>query len=196
MFMPLEKYNRTGIAIDLTEKLKRNPDYYTRNFLVDLGQHTTPLFLFKNILPQLRKELVFNERISFLSNRMLQQVKKAEKTKNLVFVGIHVRRGDKIEKWKQKEIYRESFIGRYEGEFFNYAMDMMRERFNNHSQKVVFIPTSDNYYWIKKNLVNKNDIYFSRQLVQETRVALPNKKEIHQLWNNPKLAVKGELATD
>ena len=25
--MPLEKYNRTGIAIDLTKNFKRNPDY-------------------------------------------------------------------------------------------------------------------------------------------------------------------------
>ena len=54
-------------------------------------------------------------------------------------------------------------------------MDIFRSRYNNDKQKVVFLPTSDDYFWIKKHLINKDDIYFSRELIKETRVALPNK---------------------
>ena len=68
---------------------------------------------------------------------------------------------------------------------------MLRSKYNNNNQKVVFLPTSDDYFWIKKHLINKNDIYFSRELIKETRVALPNKNEILQLWNHENLAVKG-----
>ena len=63
-------------------------------------------------------------------------------------------------------------MGTYEGKFFNKAMDTFRDRYNtrhqvnfspiNIFQKVVFLPTSDSYGWIKKNLINKNDTYFTR----------------------------------
>ena len=39
--------DKTGISTGLTPKFLKNPDYYSRNFLVGLGPHTTPLFLFK-----------------------------------------------------------------------------------------------------------------------------------------------------
>ena len=51
-------------------------------------------------------------------------------------------------------------------------MDTFRDRYNtkdqvnqsakHHFQKVVFLPTSDSYWWIKKHLINKNDTYFTR----------------------------------
>ena len=88
-------------------------------------------------------------------------------------------------------MFRDTVIGTYEGKFFNNAMDIFRSKYNNNNQKVVFLPTSDDYFWIKKHLINKNDIYFSRELIKETRVALPNKNEILQLWNHENLAVKG-----
>ena len=122
---------------------------------------------------------------------MLQKIRHSENNQNLIFVGIHARRGDRIQKWKQRKMFRDTVIGTYEGKFFNHAMDIFRSRYNNNNQKVIFLPTSDDYFWIKKHLINKNDIYFSRQLIKETRVALPNKNEILQLWNHENLAVKG-----
>ena len=123
---------------------------------------------------------------------MLQKIRHSEKNQNLIFVGIHARRGDRIQKWKQRKMFRDTVIGTYEGKFFNHAMDIFRSRYNNNNQKVIFLPTSDDYFWIKKHLINKNDIYFSRELIKETRVALPNKNEILQLWNHEDLAVKGK----
>ena len=149
-------------------------------------------FDISDILPQLRKELIFKKRISYLANNMLQKIRHSEKNQNLIFVGIHARRGDRIQKWKQRKMFRDTVIGTYEGKFFNHAMDMFRSRYNNNNQKVVFLPTSDDYFWIKKHLINKDDIYFSRELIKETRVALPNKNEILQLWNHEDLAVKGK----
>ena len=134
MILALKEDKRTGIATGLSEKFQQNPDYYSRNFLIGLGHHTMPVFLFKGginrfqnnlisilylleILPQLRKEFVFKKRISYLANRMIQQIRKSEQKPNLVFVGIHARRGDRIQKWKQRKMFRDTVIGIYEGKF-------------------------------------------------------------------------------
>ena len=47
MVMALKEDRRTGVATGLTEKFSKNPDYYSRNFLVGLGSHTMPVFLFQ-----------------------------------------------------------------------------------------------------------------------------------------------------
>ena len=147
--------------------------------------------MLSGLLPQLRKEFVFKKRISYLVKKMLPQIRRSEKGKNLIFVGIHARHGDRIQAWNQRKMFRDTIVGTYEGKFFNYAMDIFRSRYNNNEQKVVFLPTSDDYFWIKKHLINKRDVYFSREIIKETRVALPNKNEIRQLWNHDNLAVKG-----
>ena len=140
----------------------------------------------------MRKEFEFKERLASLAKSMLQKIRDKEEGKDLVFVGIHARRGDRIQKWRHRKIGTDSLVGTYEGMFFNYAMDMLRKRHNHNNTKVVFLPTSDNYFWIKQNLNSQNDIYFSRELIKQTRVALPNKKEIRQIWNHQSLAVKGK----
>ena len=55
-----------------------------------------------DILPQLREELVFQNRFSTLAFAMLEQIRARERDKELVFVGIHARRGDRIHVWKQR----------------------------------------------------------------------------------------------
>ena len=72
MMMAFETDKATGVATGYSSKFLKNPDYYSRNFLVGLGPHSTPLFLFKDILPQLREELVFQENFSRLATDMLQ----------------------------------------------------------------------------------------------------------------------------
>ena len=89
------------------------------------------------------------------------------------------------------QMFRDSIVGLYEGKFFNHAMDTFRNRFNNERQKVVFLPTSDDYFWIKKHLINKDDVYFSREMIKESRAAKPTFKEIHRSWKKVKLASKG-----
>ena len=50
MMMAFQTDKDTGIATDFSSKFKQNPQYYARNFLVGLGPHSTPLFLFKGTL--------------------------------------------------------------------------------------------------------------------------------------------------
>ena len=88
-------------------------------------------------------------------------------------------------------MFRDSIVGLYEGKFFNHAMDIFRNRYNNEKQKVIFLLTSDDYFWIKKHLTNKDDVYFSREMIKESRAAKPTFKEIHRSWRKVKLASKG-----
>ena len=55
-----------------------------------------------DILPQLRQELVFKNKFSTLALTMFEQIRVREGAKELVFVGIHARRGDRIHVWKQR----------------------------------------------------------------------------------------------
>ena len=59
-----------------------------------------------------------------------------------------------------------NILGKYEGNFFRYSMELMRKRYNSATQKVAFIVTSDNYGWTKNKLGNVSDTYFSRNFVQ------------------------------
>ena len=45
--MALKEDKRTEIATGLNPRFEKNPEYYSRNFLVELSHHTMPLFLFK-----------------------------------------------------------------------------------------------------------------------------------------------------
>ena len=146
-----------------------------------------------DILPELRREFVFRKRIRTLASKMMKQIRAGQSDKNLIFVGIHARRGDRIRKWQERKMFKKSKIrvGNYEGKFFNRAMDIFRSKFNNEEQKVIFLPTSDDYFWIKKHLINKNDTFYSRELIKETRVAPPNNNEISQIWHDKQLAIKG-----
>ena len=62
MVMALKEDKRTGVATGLSEKFSKNPDYYARNFLVGLGSHTMPVFLFKG---------EFKKVLTFVSNHFL-----------------------------------------------------------------------------------------------------------------------------
>jgi hypothetical protein len=69
-------------------------------------------------------------------------------------------------------------------------MDIFRSKFNNEGQKIIFLPSSDDYFWIKKHLINKNDTIYSRELMKETKVELPNNNKISQIWHDQQLAIK------
>ena len=139
----------------------------------------------------LRREFVFRKRIRTLASKMMKQIRAVQSDKNLVFVGIHARRGDRIMKWQERKMFKKSKIrvGNYEGKFFNRAMDIFRSKFNNKGQKVIFLPTSDDYFWIKKHLINKKDTFYSKELIKEKRMALPNNNEISQIWHDQQLAI-------
>ena len=57
-------------------------------------------------------------------------------------------------------------------------MDQLRSEYNKEDQRVVFIATSDDFHWIKKHLVQKQnkDIFFPYELLSASRAALPNNR--------------------
>merc|ERR1712013_358859 len=113
----------------------------------------------------------------------------------VVYVGVHARRGDRLQAWKSDHTQlQDTIIGRYEGRFFNMAMDQLREEYNKDGQKVVFIATSDDFHWIKKHLVDKQDVFFPYELVPATRSPLPSNREVGDIWKDELLAVKGSKA--
>ena len=64
--------------------------------------------------------------------------------------------------------------------FFNSAMDQLRSEYNKEDQRVVFVATSDDFHWIKKHLVQKQnkDIFFPYELLSASRAPLPNNRFI------------------
>ena len=88
--------------------------------------------------------------------------------------------------------YRKSVIGRYEGRFFNEAMDRMRGDYNSAITKVVFIATSDNPLWLHKHLRSKDDIYFPHRVIRQAQGSQPSLKEISMMHAHTELATKGK----
>ena len=149
--------HRTGVAVRLDKDW--NPREHAENHLVGLGPHSVPLFLFKEILPQMRQEMVFKDRLMVMAMDMIKAVTQ-DITQEPVLVGVHVRRGDKLRVWRESGVVKNS-LGRYEGRYFRYSMNLMRQRYNSLSRKVVFIVTSDNTGWCKHKLGNQPDTFFS-----------------------------------
>ena len=186
----LEIDKPTKVGLKIKDQFVENFSNYERNHVIMLGSHTMPIFLYKDILDTLIKEFQFRPGILNLARKFMNSLK--SETKETVFVGIHARRGDRIYKWRTKRKWRRSFIGSYEGKFFNHVMDRMREEYNTNTRRVVFIPTSDDFPWIVKHLVNKDDIFYPKQKIAQTRVALPSNKEIGRIFSHMNLAVKGK----
>ena len=85
-------------------------------------------------------------------------------SKELIFVGVHARRGDHLSSWLQK--FPDSLIGKFEAKYFNHAMDLFRNKYNSNITKVIFVATSDDIDWIKQNFINSNsDIIFTADLL-------------------------------
>ena len=59
-----------------------------------------------DIMSQIRRELVFKDNFKVLADKMFRHIMDYEggKNKNLIFVGIHARRGDRITVWKQRQV--------------------------------------------------------------------------------------------
>ena len=116
------------------------------------------------------------------AERIFQMQQEKLTGKELVFVGVHARRGDHLSSWLQK--FPDSLIGKFEAKYFNHAMDMFRNKYNNGITKVIFIATSDDVDWIKLNFNNNgSDIIFTPDLVAVTDKLGRNPLNIHGSLN-------------
>ena len=69
----------------------KNPRKFRFNQLLDIGQCTNALHLFKENLPELRRQFQFKDNILKAARNALQQVKANFSATKILFVGIHCR---------------------------------------------------------------------------------------------------------
>ena len=98
--MQLDK--KTKVGLRLKSEFEENVNFYRRNHLINLEPHSMPVFLYKNILLNLKKELRFKPKISNLAGKFLSSLDQGER--QVVFVGLHARRGDRILNWKHGKV--------------------------------------------------------------------------------------------
>jgi len=122
-------------------------------------------------MPELKRELKFQDYFIWEAEKIFLSQRKVN-TKDIIFVGVHARRGDHLSSWMDK--FPDSEIGKFEEKYFNFAMDMFRNKYNKNNTKVIFVATSDDFDWIKRNFLNPGDIVFTKELV---------KVKSHLVWN-------------
>ena len=83
-------------------------------------------------------------------------------------------------------------MGRYEGRFFNLALERLRRDYNSAATRVVFVAVSDKPLWLHTHLRSEDDIHYPHRQISQTRVALPSLKEISMMHAHQELAVKGD----
>ena len=98
-YRPLKLDKRSEVAKHIKSKFFEDQDLVKTNHLINLESHSMPVFLFKQVIPIIKKELLFKKRISQLANKFFQKIIRAEGLKKLTFVGLHARRGDRLLNW-------------------------------------------------------------------------------------------------
>merc|ERR1712126_137423 len=68
-------------------------------------------------------------------------------------------------------------------------------QYNTDTQKVVFLPCSDSSVWLMNHIKNtSHDVYYTRELISETRVKHMTDLEIRQSINRADLATFGSIS--
>ena len=120
------------------------------------------MVLYIEIMADIRAEFKFQDYFIWKAEGVFQYQRKLS-SKELIFVGVHARRGDHLSSWMQK--FPDSQVGKFEGKYFNHAMDLFRNKYNTNTTKVIFVATSDDINWIKLNFNNPGDIIYTADLV-------------------------------
>ena len=84
-------YEKDSNGYKTYETFHENPRKFRFNRLLDIGKCTNALHLFKENLPELRKQFQFKNNIMEAAQNALQQVKANFLTTKILFVGIHSR---------------------------------------------------------------------------------------------------------
>ena len=101
------------------------------------------LWLFKDILPELRTHFTFHDHLLAQVESFKQSIRAAE-ARSVIFVGVHCRRTDYAHHYKV--VSGGTLVDRT---FFDAAFDVYRERYNDQKNKVVFLAVSDDPKWLK-----------------------------------------------
>jgi len=135
------------------EFMENIDDYRTNRFL-HIGQYPHFLWLFKEYLPELKKQFIFHDRLIEHVSNFKKQIQENIK-ENVVFVGVHCRRTDYAN--HLKVISGSTLVDHH---FYDKAFEIYRKRYNKGGYKVVFIAVSDDPQWIKENMGKHEDVRF------------------------------------
>ena len=102
------------------------------------------LWLFKEFLPELKKQFIFHDHLTQQVEAWKSSIRKEFNNKNIVFIGVHARRTD-----YDKHLIEFSGSIPVDQRFYDKAFEIYRKRYNNKDDKVVFLAVSDDTKWIK-----------------------------------------------
>ena len=125
-----------------------------------IGYYLQSWKYFENVVPQLKTQFTFKVEISKRADEILSNIStdflKTQQSKgitaqNIIFVGVHVRRGDIVtEERFVKFGYRVAPV-----QYINKAMKYFTDKFNT----VLFVVCSDNMKWTKYNIKHPNVVF-------------------------------------
>ena len=110
------------------------------------------MFLF---LDETRSQLRFHNHLYKHVENWKNEIKQ-KFSENLIFVGVHCRRGDYLRFYR-----RSSGANVVDHHFFDVALDIYRQRYNDVNNKVIFLAVTNDIKWMKKNLRKHKDVRYS-----------------------------------
>ena len=111
------------------------------------------MFLYKEILPELRQHFKFHSHLLRQVETWKQMIREAQ-NKTVIFVGVHCRRTDYGD---HLAMFGSSMV---DHRFFDTAFDMYRRKYNDENNKVIFLAVSDDSARLKTNLGRHPDVRF------------------------------------
>ena len=136
------RYNK---FLNIGESIQIQIPYQIGSLLHKVASGLYPhfLWLFKDILPELRAHFTFHDHLLAQVEDFKQSIQAAE-ARSVIFVGVHCRRTDYAHHYKV--VSGGTLVDRT---FFDAAFAVYRERYNDQQNKVVFLAVSDDPKWMK-----------------------------------------------
>eukprot|EP00092_Neocalanus_flemingeri_P031120 GFUD01033803.1.p1 GENE.GFUD01033803.1~~GFUD01033803.1.p1 ORF type:complete len:395 (+),score=73.09 GFUD01033803.1:156-1340(+) len=149
-------------AIFPREDFLQNINQYKDNKFIDIGTYPNYLFLYKEILSDLRGQLVCRVDMQGLVNQWMAEVEESEQfSGEIIYIGVHCRRTGYAH--HLSVISNASLVDHH---FFDRAFQIYRTRYNTPSTRVIFLAVSDELAWIKENFENHEDVRFGHDFSQ------------------------------
>eukprot|EP00092_Neocalanus_flemingeri_P006359 GFUD01006845.1.p1 GENE.GFUD01006845.1~~GFUD01006845.1.p1 ORF type:complete len:394 (-),score=65.44 GFUD01006845.1:16-1137(-) len=164
--MPVQfSFNWEGIAEQVPEgawfpkeDVLENIEEYKYNKFLDIGMSPNYLFLYKEVLEDIRGHLLFQPDLQALVDGWLADITQDNLSgKQILFIGVHCRRGEGMFAEHMMALSGATMVDHH---YFDRAFDIYRSRYNNPTTEVIFLVVSDEPAWIKENLGKHEDVRF------------------------------------
>lgn len=142
---------------DFMENIKE----YRYNRFLDIGHFPHFLWLFKDMLQELKQHFVFHDHLIYNVDTWKASIlTKYSQGNKVILVGVQCRRTDYA-----KHLRMVGGADPVGPQFYFTALDIYRTKYNTFGQRVIFLAVSDDYEWIKKTLGHFPDVLFSEEFI-------------------------------